>query len=72
IGEPLAVETCRAALFCRIAGLAKGGAGVSLDVFDLLVAMLARDIVPVLPSRGSLGTGDLIVSMSMAAAVIGR
>ena len=72
IGEPLAMGTCRAALFCRIVGLAKGGAGVSPHVFDLLVAMLARDVVPVLPSRGSLGTGDLIVSMSMAAAVIGR
>nr|WP_250157540.1 aromatic amino acid ammonia-lyase [Tianweitania aestuarii] len=72
IGGPLSLETCRAALFCRIAGLAKGGAGVSLDVFDLLMAMLAHDIVPVLPSRGSLGTGDLIMSMSMAAAVIGR
>lgn len=72
IGDPLPVETCRAALFCRIAGLAKGGAGLSPDVFDLLVAMLARDIVPVLPSRGSIGAGDLVISMSMAAPVIGR
>lgn len=72
IGASLPVETCRAALFCRVVGLAKGGAGLSPHVFDLLMAMLARDVVPVLPSRGSLGTGDLIMSMSMAAAVIGR
>ena len=72
IGEALPVETCRAALFCRIVGLAKGGAGISLPVFDLMTAMLARDIIPVLPSRGSLGSSDLILSMSMAAAVIGR
>ncbi len=72
VGEPLSLETCRAALFCRIVGLAKGGGGISPHVFDLMVDMLARDIIPVLPSRGSLGTGDLIVSMSMAAPVIGR
>ena len=72
VGGPLPIETCRAALFCRIAGLAHGGAGISLPVNDLLIAMLERDVVPVLPSIGSLGTGDLVVLMSLAHVVIGR
>lgn len=72
VGEPLPVETCRAALFCRIVALAKGGAGISPHVHAVLIEMLAHDIIPAIPSRGSLGTGDLIILMSVAAVVIGR
>jgi histidine ammonia-lyase len=72
VGEPLPIETCRAVLFCRIATMAQGGAGISPHVHDLMVAMLERDVVPVIPSRGSLGTGDLVIMMSVAAVLIGR
>lgn len=72
VGEKLPLETCRAALFCRIATLAHGGAGVSPHVLDLMIAMLERGVTPVLPSRGSLGTGDLVVLMSIAHVAIGR
>ena len=72
VGEPLPIETCRAALFCRIVGLAKGGAGISPHVHALMVEMLARDVIPAVPSRGSLGTGDLIIMMSVSAVLIGR
>jgi histidine ammonia-lyase len=72
VGEPLSVETCRAALFCRIVALAKGGGGISPHVLEQMVEMLARDVVPAIPSRGSLGTGDLIILMSVAAVAIGR
>ena len=72
VGEPLPIETCRAALFCRIVGLAKGAAGISPHVHALMVEMLARDVIPVVPSRGSLGTGDLIIMMSVSAVLIGR
>jgi histidine ammonia-lyase len=71
VGAPLPVEVSRAVLFCRIAGLAQGGAGISLPVFDTLVEMLAADIVPVIPSRGSTGASDLVQTMSIAAAAIG-
>lgn len=72
VGDALPVDVCRAALFCRLAGLAQAGAGVSLPVFDLLCAMLARDVVPVIPSRGSTGASDLVQTMSLAAAAIGE
>lgn len=72
VGAELPVEMCRAILFCRLAGLAQAGAGVSLPVFDLLAEMLARDVVPVIPSRGSTGASDLVQTMSIAAAAIGE
>ena len=72
VGDLLPAETCRAALFCRTAGLALGGAGISLDVHELMMAMLARDVTPAIPSRGSIGAGDLGLMASIAAVMIGR
>jgi histidine ammonia-lyase len=72
VGAALPVDVCRAVLFCRLAGLVQAGAGVSLPVFDLLCAMLARDLVPVIPSRGSTGASDLVQTMSIAAVAIGE
>lgn len=72
IGAPLPVEIARAALFARVEALSRGGAGLSPHVFELLVRMVERDVVPVLPSRGSLGTGDLLQSMPMAGAAMGQ
>ena len=72
IGPSLPVDTCRAILFCRLAGLAEGGAGLSLPVFDLMADMLARDAIPVIPARGSTGASDLVQTMSLAAACIGE
>lgn len=72
VGEPMPLETCRAVLFCRLAGLAQGGAGVSLSVFDHLCAMLAKDIIPAIPRHGSIGASDLVQTMHLAAAAIGE
>ena len=72
VGEPLPTPTGRAALFCRTAALALGGAGISLDVHELMMAMLERDVTPTIPSRGSIGAGDLGLMASIAAVMIGR
>jgi histidine ammonia-lyase len=72
VGDPLQPEICRAALFCRTAALANGGAGVSPHVHALMRAMLERDVTPVIPSRGSVGAGDLGLLASIAAVMIGR
>jgi len=72
VGPLLPVEVCRAILFCRLVGLAQGGAGVSLPVFELLADMLARDVIPAIPSRGSTGASDLVQTMSIAAAALGE
>ncbi|MGH3226399.1 MAG: aromatic amino acid lyase, partial [Streptosporangiaceae bacterium] len=72
VGDLLPTPTCRAALFCRTAALALGGAGISLDVHELMMAMLERDVTPAIPSRGSIGAGDLGLMTSIAAVMIGR
>jgi len=72
VGDPLAVEVCRAAFLCRTVSLAAGGAAISPHVHELMVAMLERDVTPVIPSRGSVGAGDLSLLASVAAVVIGR
>jgi histidine ammonia-lyase len=72
VGDLLPAETCRAALFCRTAALAQGGAGISPDVHELMMAMLERDVTPAIPSRGSIGAGDLGLLTSIASVMIGR
>lgn len=72
VGDLLPAETSRAALFCRTAALALGGAGVSPEVHELMMAMLERDVTPAIPSRGSIGAGDLGLLTAIASVVIGR
>jgi histidine ammonia-lyase len=71
-GEPLPEVVCRAALIARCIGLAQGSAGISWPVLDLLLAMVERDVTPVIPRRGSIGAGDLGLSAHIAAVAIGR
>jgi histidine ammonia-lyase len=59
-GQPLAAEVVRAAMLVRANTLAKGFSGVRLVVVETLLAMLNRNLTPVIPSQGSLGSsGDL-------------
>lgn len=72
VGEPLPERVCRAALIVRCVGLARGGAGISPPLLDLLVAMVERDVTPVIPRRGSIGAGDLGLAAHIAGVAIGR
>ena len=56
----------------KIASLAQGASGVRLETLELLEAMLARDVIPVVPGQGSVGaSGDLAPLAHMTAAMIG-
>src|SRR5439155_27297442 len=60
VGEPLSAEVVRAMLLLRANALAKGFSGVRMVVIEQLLKFLAADILPVIPSRGSVGSsGDL-------------
>ena len=60
VGEPLDVEKTRALMLLRANVLAKGYSGARFLVLETLVEMLNRGLVPVIPSRGSVGaSGDL-------------
>ena len=73
VGEPLAREVVRAAMAIRVNALAKGYSGVRQSVVELLCDMLDHDLVPWVPSRGSLGaSGDLAPSAHLVLAMMGE
>lgn len=72
-GDPLPPEIVRAMMALRINALAKGHSGVRTDIVDLLAAMLNRNIIPVIPSQGSVGSsGDLVQLSHLVLSMIGK
>ncbi len=65
-------HVARAIMLARLNGMARGGAGVSPAVFDRLLLLLNRDIVPVIPRRGSVGMADLAPLAHMALPLVGE
>ncbi len=73
VGEPLPREVVRGAMLIRASTMSKGYSGVRHEVVDLLAAMLNADLVPYVPSRGSLGaSGDLAPSAHLVLAMLGE
>ena len=72
-GDPLPPEIVRAMMALRINALAKGYSGIRWQTLNLLVHMLNRDIIPVIPSQGSVGaSGDLVQLSHLVLAMIGK
>jgi histidine ammonia-lyase len=72
LGEPMPRHVARLMLALKLGSLAQGASGIALDTLGLLSAMLAADIVPVVPLQGSVGaSGDLAPLAHMAAAMLG-
>jgi len=66
-GRSLDKEVVRAAMLVRANTLAKGFSGVRLIVVETLLALLNKNVTPVVPSQGSLGSsGDLAPLSHMA------
>src|SRR5437867_9356352 len=60
VGEVYPDEIVRAALLLRANALAKGTSGARVETVELLVDCLNHGVLPVVPSRGSVGaSGDL-------------
>ncbi len=73
VGPPLEREIVRGIMLHMILNLKKGYSGIRLPTLELLVAMFNRNIIPVVPVKGSLGaSGDLIPQAHVALALIGR
>jgi histidine ammonia-lyase len=73
VGEPLTAPATRAMLALRANALAKGLSGVRPVVADTLLAMLNRNVLPVIPSQGSVGaSGDLAPLAHLALVAIGE
>ncbi len=59
-GAPFDDEVVRAAILVRANTLAKGFSGVREIIVDTLIALLNKQVTPIVPSQGSLGSsGDL-------------
>lgn len=73
VGDPLADEVVRAMLLLRARTLAQGHSGVRPVIVTRLLEMLHRDILPVVPSQGSVGaSGDLAPFAHLALPLIGE
>jgi len=73
VGEPFPREVVRAAMLLRANALATGASGVRRETVELLLAMLAAGVHPVVPSRGSLGaSGDLAPLAHLALPLVGE
>jgi histidine ammonia-lyase len=73
VGSPLPPPVVRGMLLLRANTLARGHSGVRPELIDRLLALLAADALPVVPSRGSVGaSGDLAPLAHLALPLIGR
>ncbi|MEM9638964.1 MAG: aromatic amino acid lyase, partial [Pseudomonadota bacterium] len=60
VGTPLDLATTRLMMVLKLLSLGRGASGVALGTVKLLEDMLARNVLPVVPSQGSVGaSGDL-------------
>jgi histidine ammonia-lyase len=72
-GQPLPPDAVRAMLLLTAASLARGASGVRPELVAALVALLNRGVVPLVPSRGSVGaSGDLAPLAHIALVLIGE
>ncbi|MDI6851815.1 MAG: histidine ammonia-lyase [bacterium] len=73
VGEPLSEEFVRACMLLRANTLASGHSGVRVEVVEKLLEFLNNDIIPLVPSRGSVGaSGDLAPLSHIALALMGE
>jgi histidine ammonia-lyase len=73
VGEPVEPETVRLILALKLLSLGRGASGVRPAVIALIEGMLARGVLPVIPSQGSVGaSGDLAPLAHMAATLLGE
>ena len=72
VGAPSPKSVVRLMLALKLASLAQGASGIRVETLDLMQAMLAHDLIPVIPCQGSVGaSGDLAPLSHMAAAMLG-
>lgn len=72
VGAPMSAPVVRLMLLLKAASLAHGVSGVRLEVIEALLALLAHDVLPVVPEKGSVGaSGDLAPLSHLAGVLIG-
>jgi histidine ammonia-lyase len=73
VGEPLPPFIVKLMMLLRVNALASGHSGIRLETLDLLIKMINNNIIPVIPSQGSVGSsGDLAPLSHLVLAMIGK
>ena len=73
VGEPLPATVVRCIMLMKANSLAIGHSGIRPDVVDTLLALLNHDVLPLIPSKGSVGaSGDLAPLAHLTLALIGE
>ena len=72
LGENLDVITARAVVVTRLCSLARGYSGVSIALLERLVWLLNENVIPVIPSEGSVKCGDLTPLSYIAGTLVGE
>jgi histidine ammonia-lyase len=72
VGAPLDDRVVRLVMLLKVASLARGYSGVRPELVDALLALLAAEVYPLIPSKGSVGaSGDLAPLAHMSAVLLG-
>lgn len=73
VGNPLPDDVVRAAILLRANALAKGFSGVRDIIVKQLINLLNKNIIPIVPEKGSVGaSGDLAPLAHIALVLIGE
>ncbi len=73
VGAPFTIAETRAILAARLVSLSKGHSGIRPATFSLLVECLNRNVIPVVPSQGTVGaSGDLTPLAHIALGLMGE
>ncbi|MEI8297565.1 MAG: histidine ammonia-lyase [Pseudomonadota bacterium] len=73
VGTPLAAHHVRRILLLKANSLAAGYSGIRPAVVETLLKLLAADVLPVIPGKGSVGaSGDLAPLAHLSLALIGE
>ncbi len=73
IGKPLTKQEIKGTMLLLINSLSKGYSGIRPETLDTLIKMYNKEVLPVIPEKGSLGaSGDLIPLAHLALTLIGE
>jgi histidine ammonia-lyase len=73
VGPFLSNEQVRAAMVVRLNSLSQGYSGVRMELIDLLKELINKNVVPLVPSQGSVGSsGDLAPLSHMGLVLMGE
>ena len=72
VGEALPDPIVRLMLVLKIASLSKGASAIRGETLQALISLVEHDVLPVIPSKGSVGaSGDLAPLAHMSAVLLG-